>query len=329
MCTSPPLAGSLHRKYRILLFVLALAVSAIYFAYASEQRSTLARLSAGSQLAVTAGETVEYARWGRGPTVLAVHGAGGGYDQGELLARAFGGVDFDWIAPSRFGYLRSPLPADASTAAQADALADLLDTLGIERVAILAMSGGVPPALQFALRHPDRVTGLVLLSSAPYTPLTAAQQQLPVPISLYQALFRSDFPYWALSRLARSRLEAMFDVRDSLRARLAPEEQAFVTRMVDGFAPVTRRHNGLTNEGAAIDPQTNYPLDAIGVPTLVIHARDDGINPFVFGEYTARGIRGAEFIPIATGGHLLLGHHAELRARVTRFLREYAVETTP
>lgn len=314
---------------RVLLLVLTLTAGAIYLAYSSDQRGTLARLRAGSQVVITAHGPIEYARWGRGPAVLSVHGAGGGYDQGVLLAKAFAGEDFEWIAPSRFGYLRSPLPADASTAAQADVFAELLDVLGIERVAIVAMSGGVPPALQFALRHPERTSALVLLSSAPFTPLTAAQQDLPVPLWLYQALFGSDFPYWALSKLARSRLEAMFDVQDNLRATMTYEERAFVAHMVDGFAPVTPRRIGLANEGAAIDPRTNYLLGEIRAPTLVIHARDDGINPFNFGEFAAQGIRDAEFVTLATGGHLLLGHHAELKALVGRFLQHHSAETAP
>ena len=61
-------------------------------------------------------------------------------------------------------------------------------------------------------------------------------------------------------------------------------------------------------------------VEGIAVPTLVVHARDDGINPFTFGEYTAQHIRGAEFMPLGSGGHLLLGHQAEVRARVNSFL---------
>jgi pimeloyl-ACP methyl ester carboxylesterase len=51
---------------------------------------------------------------------------------------------------SRFGYLRTPLPADASAAAQADAHACLLDALGIRRAAIVGASAGAPSAMQFA-----------------------------------------------------------------------------------------------------------------------------------------------------------------------------------
>jgi len=48
------------------------------------------------------------------------------------------------------------------------------------------------------------------------------------------------------------------------------------------------------------------------------------ITGFAFGEYTAQRIPGAQFMPLMTGGHLLLGHHAEVRARVNAFLRQYA-----
>ena len=67
-----------------------------------------------------------------------------------------------------------------------------------------------------------------------------------------------------------------------------------------------------------------YLVEEITTPTLIIHARDDHLNPFSFGEYTAQHICGAQFLPLATGGHLLLGHHAEIRARANAFLRQYA-----
>ena len=240
------------------------------------------------------------------------------------IARAFGGDGFRWISSSRFGYLRTPLPADASTAAQADAFADLLDALNIKRVAILAFSGGVPPALQFAQRYPERTSALVLLSGAPYTPLTAAEQKLAVPVWVYQALFGSDFPYWVLQHVARSSLESMFDITPALRREVTPDEQPFIDTMVDAFQPVTARIDGVQNEGAAIDPGTRYDLETITMPTLLIHARDDHLNPFRFGEYTAQHIPRAQFMPLPTGGHLLLGHHAEVRARISAFLRKYA-----
>jgi 2-hydroxy-6-oxonona-2,4-dienedioate hydrolase len=311
-----------------LVVVLAIGATATYLAYARDLRATRDRLAAGSQVVTIRHGPIEYTSWGEGPAVLVVHGAGGGYDQGVSIARAFGGDGFRWISPSRFGYLRTPLPSDASTAAQADAFADLLDALNVKRVAILAFSGGVPPALQFAQRYPQRTSALVLASGAPYTPLTAAEQKLPMPIWVYQALFSSDYPYWVLQHVARSSLEPMFDITPALRAAAPPEEQPFIAGMVDAFQPVTARTDGVRNEGAAVDPRARYRVEAITAPTLVVHSRDDHLNPFMFGEYTAQHIRGAQFLPLASGGHLLLGHHAEVRARVNAFLRQYAAGAT-
>jgi 2-hydroxy-6-oxonona-2,4-dienedioate hydrolase len=304
--------------------VAVLTVCATYLVYSQDMRAVVERKTIESQVIHTRQGPVEFTTWGSGPAVLVVHGAGGGFDQGRSIAKAFGGAGFHWIAPSRFGYLRTALPADASTAAQADTFADLLNDLGIDRVAIVAMSGGVPPSLQFAVRYPTRTAALVLLSSAPFTPLTAVEQQLPVPIWVYQALFSSDFPYWALAKVARPSLEAIFDVKPGLRAGLSREEKQFVAEMVDAFAPVTRRTMGLGNEAAAIDPQARYPLEQVRAPTLVVHARDDGINPFAFGEYAAQHISGAEFMALATGGHLLLGNQANVRDRVSAFLHEHS-----
>ncbi len=123
------------------------------------------------------------------------------------------------------------------------------------RVTLLAMSGGVPPALQFALRHPDRTDGLILLSLAPYAPLTAEEQALPVPLWLYDALFASDFPLWAMLRLSPRSLAPMFDARDDLTAQMTVAEATFLDAMIAAFLPVTLRRAGLANEGAAIDPQ--------------------------------------------------------------------------
>ena len=122
------------RRVALWLFA-ALVVGAIasYLAYARDLRATRDRLAAGSQIVATRHGPIEYTTWGEGPPVLVIHGAGGGYDQGVSIARAFGGDGFRWISPSRFGYLRTPLSADASTADQADAFADVLDALNIKR----------------------------------------------------------------------------------------------------------------------------------------------------------------------------------------------------
>lgn len=314
----------------LLAIVLAGGVAAsavaLYF-YSRDMRDINQRIVEGSDVVETRHGQVEFSSRGSGPAVLVVHGAGGGYDQGNLLPLMFGSDGYRWISVSRFGYLRSTLPGDASTVAQAEAFADLLEALGIDRVAILAMSGGVPPSLQFARHFPERTTALVLLSTAPFTPLTAEEQNLAIPAWIYQALFGSDFVFWAIVNLFPSLLDTFFDVSADARAQMTFQDQAFVSGLTAAFLPVTGRIAGLRNEAAAIDPQTRYDLERITSPTLVVHARDDGINPFEFGAYTARNIAGSEFMALPSGGHLLLGHTEEVRERVSSHLRMHATLT--
>jgi pimeloyl-ACP methyl ester carboxylesterase len=305
--------------------VAILAAAAAYLLYSRELSAARKQVSDGATLADTPIGVVEFAEAGDGPQVLVLHGAGGGYDQGLLIGEAFVGKGHRRIAPSRFGYLRSVAPANPSTAAQSDALAYLLDHLGIERVAVVAMSGGVPPALQLASRYPDQVSALVLISSAPFTPLGAGDQKLPIPAWLYQALFSSDFPYWLLQKVAPSTLDAVFDVKAGTRDSLAEDEAMMLANIIAAFQPVTNRVGGLRNEGAAIDPAIRYELDRIYAPTLVIHARDDGINPFAISEFIAAGLRSAEFMAVEEGGHLLLGHQSAVRDRVNEFLKAHDV----
>lgn len=316
--------SSAKKWLAIGLASVAIAASVVLSAYTADMNRITERLASGSDLVATRHGQIEFATWGSGPAVLVVHGAGGGYDQGRLLPTRFGGEGYRWISVSRFGYLRSALPEDGSKLAQAEAFADLIDALGVDKVAVLAMSGGVPPALQFARLFPDRVSALVLLSSAPHTPLTAADQDLAIPAWVYQALFSSDFVFWAIVRLFPSQLDTFFDVSAEARSRMSKQDQAFVSGLVDTFLPVTGRVAGLRNEGAAIDPRTGYDLAAIKAPALVVHAQDDGINPFAIGVHTAQNIAGAELMALPDGGHLLLGHAEDVRDRVSDFLKAHA-----
>lgn len=312
---------------RLLLGLIGAVVIACVAAAATvghlagrDVRAKIQNLEAQRRIADTARGLVEYAIEGEGPPVLIVHGAGGGFDQGLLFAEAFVGDAYQWIAPSRFGYLGSPLPTDSSTAAQADAFAALLDELGVERVAIVAVSGGAPPALQFAERHADRTLGLVLISSAPFTPHGAPQEARPMPDWLYQALFGNDVVFWALWRAAPQQLRLAFDARPELLKIASDEERRFVDRVIDAFLPASRRVNGIANEIAAIDPSAKYALDRITARTLVLHAKDDGLNPFHVALDLPGRITNATLREFENGGHLLLGRHAEVRRDLRDFL---------
>jgi pimeloyl-ACP methyl ester carboxylesterase len=89
------------------------------------------------------------------------------FDQGIAFAGCLANKGIRVIAMSRFGYLQTPMPIDASAEAQADAHVCLLDALGIQQAAIAGGSAGAPSALQMAIfRCPRPQRELPALSSS-------------------------------------------------------------------------------------------------------------------------------------------------------------------
>ncbi|HEX2336494.1 MAG TPA: alpha/beta fold hydrolase, partial [Hyphomicrobiaceae bacterium] len=106
---------------------------------------------------------------------------------------------FRVVAMSRFGYLRTAMPVDASPAAQAEAHLALMDALEIDRAVVLGVSAGAPSAMQLALRHPDRCQALSVLVPMAYRPETepsAIASLSPVGEKLLMFLVGSDLAFW-------------------------------------------------------------------------------------------------------------------------------------
>jgi pimeloyl-ACP methyl ester carboxylesterase len=283
------------------------------------------RVLTGSQIAQTRCGPIEYASAGSGPPVLLVHGAGGGYDQGLALGAPLARRGVRAIAMSRFGYLRTPLPADASAAAQADAHACLLDALGIRRAAILGASAGAPSAMQFVLRHPDRSSALVLLVPAIYAPRAGGAPPVKTPAGtrfLFESALQSDFLFWAAIRLARPVVtRAILATPPDVVKNADAAEQARVASLLRQILPVSVRRAGLLNDAAVTSTLPRYELERIAVPTLAISMADDLFGTFDGARYTAEHVPGARFKGYLSGGHVWVGHHEEILAEIAAFLK--------
>jgi len=311
------------------LFVLGAVVAglgATTYYYQRDIQQARDRVASGSQVAQTPCGPIEYAVAGDGPPLLVVHGAGGGFDQGMDFGVSLVEHGFRVIAMSRFGYLRTPLPADASSAAQADAHACLLDALGIKRVAVAGASAGAPSSLQFALRHPKRITALVLLVPATYVPRPGgASAVTPTPgiEFLFDTALRSDFLLWAAIRLAPGSITRTILATDPvLVANASREEQARTAQMMERILPVSSRRQGLLNDAKVIASLERYTLERISAPTLVIGMQDDLYGTYDAARYTAGQIRGTRFVGYPSGGHLWVGHQQEVTDEIARFLSE-------
>jgi len=324
---SPKLPRSRPRILAVAAVVLAVLLLPIYAMYRRDIGPAYDRITTGSRIAQTRCGPLEYATAGEGPPVLLVHGAGGGFEQGLELGQALARDGYRIIAVSRFGYLGTPVPPDASASAQADAHACLLDALNIPRAAIMGVSAGGPSALQFALRHGDRTAALVLLVPAAYAPPTEAR---PVRVPrgtafIFDTVLRSDFIFWAGIKIApRTFIRSVLGTPPEVSARASADEQARLRLFLSHILPVRPRRLGLLNDAAVVSSLPRYDLEKITAPTLAISTADDLYGTFPGARYTAEHVPGARFIGYPSGGHMLVGHDAEAAAEIATFLARSA-----
>jgi len=275
------------------------------------KEATLATLNGGSLVAQTARGAVEYATEGTGPAVLVIHGRPGGYDQGLWIARSLNEPQLRFIAVSRPGYLRTPLETGRSPEDQADALAALLDVVGVPQAAVIALSAGGPATLQFALRHPGRCWGLVLISAR-----TQRLVRLP-PLGLrilHPVLGCSDAVGWLWSGLA-----------GCLPRGVARRNSLGLEGAQTMFLLYSLRRAGSSNDLSQFALLPQYPLAEIRQPALVIHGTADRVASWSNAEFAAGTIPHAQLIRIPDAGHgVFVAQHDLLAPQIATFLKTHA-----
>jgi len=309
-----------------LILIALVGIAAMAAAYARSMHLARKRLAGlGSQVVETDSGSIEYVRVGKGYPVLVVHGAMGGFDHGLWLAHGFNVTDYQLICISRFGYLRSALPAGANLNLQADAFACLLDTLGIEKVAVLAVSAGSTSAIRFAARHPERVTALVLLG-----PDSPGQEQMPTPPRfIFDAILRSDFIYWILCTFFSKQMQSMMGLAPK-GFKLSAENEGLIKKFLSNALPVSERMDGLIFDSYTAVPEFNlsvsadspYPLARINTPVLMVHALDDPLVIAANAQALAGLLPNARTYTLPDGGHLYFGHMEEVTSEILRFMHE-------
>jgi 2-hydroxy-6-oxonona-2,4-dienedioate hydrolase len=295
------------------------AGAAIIAAFRSDMQAARARLAAQSRLVETACGPVEVAESGSGPPVLVVHGTGGGFDQGMMAGNGAFGNDYRVIAPSKFGYLRSPMPADASHAAQADTLAALLDALEVPRAVVMAVSAGAQPATHLALRHPERVQALVLISPALHLPpKPGVPPESGPPGFVLDYVLASNFIVWVIAHLVPNLLVRVAGVPPSLVGQVTPQLRK---ELSDGFFPASARHVGLAHDIRTTTPVApDLPIEQLRMPVMLIGTADDPYKTGDVVRYSAGRLPTAKALILESGGHMLIGQQDRIRQEVQEFL---------
>jgi pimeloyl-ACP methyl ester carboxylesterase len=252
---------------------------------------------------------MSYVDEGSGETVIISHGIFGGFDQGYSNLYSIFGENYRKIAVSRFGYPGSALPDKPTPDKQAKVFLELIDELKIDKVFLIATSAGGTAGIKFALNYPDRVKGLILLSSAvPSIPRTKKELGMSGP----PKFTLNDRLMLFFIRNFKGVFYSMFGSKN------VPDE------VFDIMLPVKPRKKGVIydTEINNIDMAVNfndYQVENLTVPILVINAKDDPMAKYEDTEYFLKRVN-AETLIYPDGGHLIIGH--DITEGIISFIEE-------
>ncbi len=317
----------MHRRLFLLASLAAVGVLAvgggIYRAFSRDITREQARIGSGSDLFQSRFGTTEYAVAGPGdgPPVIMIHGTGGGFDQGLSMSGPLIAAGHWVIAPSRFGYLRTDFPQDPSSENQADAIVDLMDHLGIDRAPVIGVSAGALSAIQVAIRHPDRCAALIALVPATFVPDRAPPRPDALGAAIMEYALQSDFLFWAGIKTAEdTMIQTLLATDPALVHQASLAEQERARTVLQQILPISARSQGLLNDARLAGTPAEMDLVAIEAPTLAISLEDDGFKTFEAAHHIAQSVPGAKFVSYPTGGHVFVGHEAEVFREIEAFL---------
>jgi pimeloyl-ACP methyl ester carboxylesterase len=250
------------------------------------------------------GERLHYVDFGQGPAVVFIHGLSGqlrnfAYLPLETLARTHRVVLVD--RPGS-GYSTRTAQHDGAIASQANAVARLIDTLGLDRPLVVGHSLGGAVSLALALDHPQRVGALALIA-----PLTQPVADVPAafrPLAIRSAWWRR----WVSRTLAVP--VGMMTGRTTLTYVFGPEDapKDFLIRGggVLSYRPGNFEASSVDILAAARDmPALAARYASLSVPVEILYGRQDRILDYRVQGETMRLASERVHLTLVDGGHML------------------------
>jgi non-heme chloroperoxidase len=259
------------------------------------------------------GAQLYWSEWGAGAPILFLSSLGCTSRMWDYQMAAFADEGFRCIGFDRRGHGRSDQPASGyHFDAFADDVAELVETLDLEGLSLIAHSMASGEAVRYLTRHgSQRIARLILL--APTTPMLLKATDNPggLPREAFEALWagwRRDYPKW---------------VDDNLAPFFIPETSPAMMRwgatLLQTSLPVT-----LACSRAMVEADFRAEMRRIDVPTLIVHGDQDRSVPIeLTTQPSAELIPGSRllFYPGAPHG-LMFTHMEELHADLLGFMRE-------
>ena len=170
----------------------------------------------------------------------------------------------------------------------------VVDAAGLERFALFGHSQGGAIAMEYAVRHPERVSQLVLLGAYARGRLKRSPQsrsESEAQLKLVEVGWGGDDPsyrqFFASQFMPGASLEQLRQMAELQRVSSSPTD---ATRILRAYYE--------------IDVSAQVPR--ISCPALVLHARGDLRVPFEEGRAVAAMIPGARFVPLDSDNHILI-----------------------
>ena len=208
------------------------------------------------------------------------------------LARDYQLIRYD----TRGNGLSDRTVADLSFEALVSDLAVVVEAAGLTRFALLGISQGALMAIEYALRHPGRVSHLILYGGAAVGRNKRARDDVER---------QEDAAMFTLMRLGWGNENPAF--RQLFTSQFIPGGTKEQADWFNELQRISASGEMAARIGAATaDVDLTDRLSQIRVPTLVMHAREDARVPFEFGRQMAAGIPGARFVPLPGRNHLFL-----------------------
>lgn len=206
---------------------------------------------------------------------------------------------------------------DLSFDAFVEDLEAVADKLGLERFPLLGISQGAAVSIEYAVRHPERVSGLILVSgyAAGWRMTASAEEQArrEAVLTLTEVGWGTDNPAYrhifSQTFMPEATAEDLAWFDEFQRQTTSPRNAA---RFQDAFGHIDVRHR----------------LADVQAPTIVLHSKHDQRIPLDQGRALASGIPDAHFVPLDSRNHILVDNEpawSRCFAAVGRFLAERGI----
>lgn len=211
---------------------------------------------------------------------------------------------------------------DLSFEAWVGDLEAVVDARGLDRFPLLGISQGGAVAVAYAVRHPERVSHLILYGA--YLRGWRHRNPTPQQIEESESLVHLMRVGWGSNNPAFRQVFANLMMPDA-----SPEEQRWFTDLQQA---TTSAEIAVRLRNAAYDIDVSHLAPLVTAPTLVLHPRGDAAVPFQEGKLCAASIPGARFVPLDSRNHVLLEHEpawAHFLSELRAFIGTPTVDVLP